>query len=177
MLSIFLIGLALSMDAFSLSLGFGTTIIPKNKKLHIALLVGIMHFFMPLLGIYISDKLGTIFEINFSILIIIIFIYAGIIMIKDLNSKEKSLNYSYINMLILSFSVSVDSFSIGLVLQTYNLKFLLPSTIFFLCSFSITYIGLTIGEYSTKYLKTKAPILGATIFFILAIVNIIKYFT
>ena len=48
MLSIFLIGLALSMDAFSISLSIGLNNISKLKRIFIPIIVGIMHFIMPL---------------------------------------------------------------------------------------------------------------------------------
>ncbi len=177
MLSIFLIGLALSMDAFSLSLGLGMLKLNKNQKLNMAFSVGLFHFIMPIVGIYISNNLSTIFEVNLYLLNIFIFIYAGILMIFDKNSKDKAIEYSIINMLLLSISVSIDSFSVGLGLKVYAINYIVPSTIFFFCSFIITYLGLITGEYSIKHLKEKAPILGGMIFFILAIVNIIKQFT
>lgn len=176
MLSIFFIGLALSMDAFSLALGMGTVKSNKIQKIIMAILVGVMHFSMPILGIFISDKLSSVFQLNFSIFIIIIFIYTGIVMIFEKKDINKVIKYNILNMLLLSFSVSVDSFSVGLGLQAYSINFLIPSIVFFICSFSITYIGLVIGEYSIKHLKEKAPILGGIIFLILAIVNIIRYF-
>ena len=176
MLSIFLIGLALSMDAFSLALGIGTVKISKIQKLIMASFVGTMHFWMPILGLFISDKLSSAFQLNFSIFVVIIFLYTGLVMIFEKKDINKVVKYTIFNLAILSFSVSIDSFSIGLGLKAYNYKFLMPSIIFFICSFSITYLGLIIGEYSIKHLKEKAPILGGLIFIILAIVNIIKYF-
>ena len=43
--SILLIGIALSMDTFSLSLGVGTFNISTKKSLKLALIVGVFHFF------------------------------------------------------------------------------------------------------------------------------------
>ncbi len=177
MLSIFLIGLALSMDAFSLSLGIGTIGINNYYKLIMSFFVGTMHFIMPIFGLFISDKLSSVFKLNFSLFTIIIFIYTGVIMIIEKKELKQTVKYSIFNLLLLSFSVSIDSFSVGLGLKLYNTKFLIPSIIFFICSSLITYLGLKIGEYSIKHLKEKAPILGGLMFIILAIVNIIKYFS
>ena len=165
------------MDAFSIALGLGTMKFNKIKKISIALLVGIMHYIMPTLGLFISDSLSSIFKLNFNIFIIIIFIYSGFLMILDKNSGDRIIEYNFINIFLLAFSVSVDSFSVGLGLKAYNIVFFIPAIVFFACSFVITYLGLLIGEYSTKHLKEKAPILGGLIFFVLAFVNIIKYFT
>lgn len=176
MLSIFFIGLALSMDAFSLALGLGTSKISKMQKIILSSLVGIMHFVMPMLGLIISDRLSTIFQVNFRLLVIIIFLYLGLVMILEKKELNKIIKYSIFNLITLSFSVSVDSFSVGLSLKAYDTKIFIPSLVFFVCSSIITYFGLIIGEYSIKCLKEKVPLLGGLIFIILAIVNIIKYF-
>lgn len=176
MLSIFLIGLALSMDAFSLALGLGTSKISKMQKIVLSSLVGIMHFTMPILGFIISDHLSTIFQVNFRLLVIIIFLYLGLVMILEKKELNKIIKYSIFNLITLAFSVSVDSFSVGLSLKAYDTKIFIPALGFFVCSSIITYFGLIIGEYSIKCLKEKAPLLGGLIFIILAIVNIIKYF-
>ena len=69
-LNILLIGVALSMDTFSLSLGVGTYNLEKRKSLELAILVGIMHFIMPLLGNILGDKIMTFFELNSNYLLI-----------------------------------------------------------------------------------------------------------
>ena len=61
-LNILLIGIALSMDTFSLSLGVGTYNLEKKKCLTLSLLVGLMHFIMPLLGNVVGDKIMHFFE-------------------------------------------------------------------------------------------------------------------
>ena len=63
-LNILLIGVALSMDTFSLSLGVGTYNLEKRKSLQLAILVGIMHFIMPLLGNVVGEKIMHFFELN-----------------------------------------------------------------------------------------------------------------
>ena len=47
LLSILIIGIALSMDTFSLSLSVGTLKITNKKAVFLASIVGCMHFFMP----------------------------------------------------------------------------------------------------------------------------------
>ena len=51
---LFTIGIALSMDTFSLSLSIGTLNIKSKKIILIAIIVGIMHFIMPLIGMLIG---------------------------------------------------------------------------------------------------------------------------
>ena len=61
----FFTGIGLSMDAFSLSLSLGTTNPEKNIILKTALIVGLFHFIMPILGYFIGYSFK---HINFCII-------------------------------------------------------------------------------------------------------------
>ena len=51
---IFLIAVSLSMDAFSLSLAYGTLNVDKSKRILLSIIVGAYHFFMPILGMNVG---------------------------------------------------------------------------------------------------------------------------
>lgn len=176
MLSIFFIGVGLSMDAFSIAISIGTMKLTKAKKLIVTLLFSFMHFLLTILALFISDSLSQVFNINLNVILILIFFYFGYVMIFYENKTEDKIEYKFLNIVLLAFSVSVDSFSVGLVLKVYENSILSSAIIFSVCSFLATYLGLTLGEYGAKYLKEKAPILGGLIFWIFAFVNILKYF-
>ena len=55
LLILFTIAVSLSMDAFSLSLAYGTLNLEKKDINNLSLIVGIYHFFMPLLGLFIGN--------------------------------------------------------------------------------------------------------------------------
>ena len=55
--SLILIGISLSMDTFSISLSIGSCNISKKNILFFTLFVGILHFFMPLIGNILGDKI------------------------------------------------------------------------------------------------------------------------
>ena len=55
MLLVILLSISLSMDAFSLSLCFGTLNLSYKKIFTFSLIVGIFHFMMPLLGMNLGD--------------------------------------------------------------------------------------------------------------------------
>lgn len=172
MLSIFLIGLALSMDAFSISLSIGLNNISKLKITLIPIVVGLMHFIMPFLGVFLGNQILNIFNFNAKLIISIILFYLALMMFLDRNKEEKNIISSYISIFLLAFSVSIDSFSVGLGLSGLTDKFYLSFIIFSLCSACITYIGLLIGKYSVKFLKRKALYLGIAILLIISIVNL-----
>lgn len=173
MLSIFLIGIALSMDAFSIALTFGINRLSKVKSILFPFIVSIMHFVMPLLGNYLGNELLNIININSRILMVIIFIYLIIVMLLDKENKQYIIN-NLLSIVIISFSVSIDSFTVGIGISGLTNHMILSFIVFSICSGSFTTIGLIIGKYSNKYLGRKAKYLGIIIMIILVIVNICK---
>ena len=91
MLSIFLIGIALSMDAYSVALSIGTTNLKKNRYYIIPITVSIMHFIMPLIGYYLGNIITSLININPKIIMTIILIYLAYLMYKE-KKESKELN-------------------------------------------------------------------------------------
>lgn len=172
MLSIFLVGIALSMDAFSLALSIGLNNISSSKKVILPIMVGIMHFIMPALGLLLGNEIFKIFNLNIKIIVSIVFLYLAYLMYKEKNNNKSSIITNFFSLFLFSFSVSIDSFSVGLCLQGLTNHYILSFIVFSLCSSTITYLGLLIGNYSIKYLKDKAIILAIIILSFISVVNI-----
>ncbi len=172
--SLLIIGVALSMDTFSLSLGIGTFNISYKKAFILALVVGIMHFFMPILGQVIGLQLMKILEINSDILLGIILIAIGIEMLVDLiNGKEDKFNFSLLGIFLFALGVSLDSFSVGLGLKAICNNIFLAVLIFSLCSFFFTFLGVLIGKWASKIWGIYASILGVVLLIGLGIIHLI----
>lgn len=167
-----LIAIALSMDAFSISVCTSTSnLLTKSKIIVFPIIVGIFHFIMPLLGNYI----GLIISINLDkIADYILGTIFLILSIELLTSKEKENAYkiNYLYLTLIALTVSVDSFTVGLGLSLTNQYTLLSSLIFSLVSAFFTIFGIIIGKYLNKKVEKKANIVGSTLLFLLSI----KYF-
>ncbi len=171
--SIFLIGIALSMDTFSLSLGVGMFNTSNKKAIKLAIIVGLMHFIMPFLGTILGSKITELLELNCDILLGIILIFIAIQMIIDLIKKEEpSFNLNILGMFLFAFGVSLDSFSVGLGLKALTNNIYLAMIIFSICSFSFTFMGVVIGRYANKILGVYASIIGILILLILGIAHL-----
>jgi putative Mn2+ efflux pump MntP len=145
-LMIFLIGLSLSMDTFSLSLSLGTLNISKRRIVIYSLLVGVFHFFLPLLGYCLSNTLKNIITISGNRLLMIVFVFLAVSMLINLFSKEeKEYHFNLIDMFIMALSVSIDSFTIGIGLFFTIKTVLLCCLIFFVLSFAFTILGFALG--------------------------------
>lgn len=164
----FFMALGLSMDAFSLAIAYGTNNINKLKIIVLSMLVGIFHFFMPYIGSIIGSKIFFLIEKSNYIVSIVFFLLA-IEMYKSRNEEHNGTLTNMMSLIIFAFTVSIDSFSVGLVLGINKYKLLTAFTIFSIVSAIFTYIGLTLGKYlSTKYGK-KANYLGIVILLFIGI--------
>lgn len=172
MLSIFFIGIALSMDAFSVALSLGINNINKNRMIILPLIVSIMHFIMPLIGYFLGTKIQYIININSKLVMVMTLLYLSLIMYKDRKSSKKIKIEKYFNIILYAFSVSLDSFTIGLSLNALTNKILIPPLIFALCSGTITYMGLLLGKYSKKIWQEKSIYIGIALLLIISLVNI-----
>lgn len=174
-LEIITVAIALSMDTFSLSLGIGTTNLSSKKRFLFPLLVGILHFLMPLLGNIIGINILELFSLNTRFLLGVILIYLAITMlIESLKEKKTKTLFSVIELFILAITVSIDSFTTGLGLSAISNNILLSVSIFSIVSLSFTYLGLLIGKYGAKLLGVYSSILGSILLLILGIVNLCK---
>lgn len=169
LLLVLIIAVSLSMDAFSLSLAYGTIGLEKNKIISLTTTVALFHFFMPLLGLFLGSFIIKTFSINTSFLTFIVLVFIGIQMIIESikGNDEKEVNIS--NIIFFAFAVSIDSFMVGIGLSSISDLYMLSCLTFSLCSGFFTYIGLILGNYVNLLLGKIAPILGGVVLIILGI--------
>lgn len=169
-LTIILIALSISADAFSLSLAYALMNI-KNKKLYISLLVGLFHFLMPLFGLYIGYMFIDKIPINPKFIVAAIFILILFEMIKSLYDKKEEFDLNLINIIFFSFIVSVDSFSIGLGLQYITNTPIKACIVFSIFSMFFTYLGFSLGKFISKKIGKISKIIG-----IVLLISLILYY-
>ena len=164
LLTTILIGIGLSMDAFSLSFSYGTLNINKKDRVILSSLVGLFHFFMPLLGLFIGNIILKYIIIDLDILLAIIISLIGIEMIiSSIKKEDNTMLLSLLSFILFAFSVSIDSFSVGIGLKGINNNYLQVSIIFSLCSFIFTYIGLILGTKLSDLVGRYAKTIGGII--------------
>ncbi|MCI8670566.1 MAG: hypothetical protein HFI36_00850 [Bacilli bacterium] len=172
--SIFLIGIALSMDTFSLSLTIGMFDTSNRKALKLALIVGIMHFVMPFIGMILGDELIHLLGLKCDILLGFILLFIAIQIIIDIiKKKEEQFNLNLLGMIFFAIGVSLDSFSVGLGLRAITSNIYIAMVIFAGCSFLFTFTGVIVGRYANKILGMYANIVGALILIILGLMHLL----
>lgn len=166
---IIIIAVGLSMDTFSLSLAISLTgKFQKGTKLSI--LVGIYHFFMPILGFLLGQRLYFLIHFNYSHLLGIILILIGINIIFD-KKNDSIIKDSLIGLNIFSFMVSIDALSVGIGLAKIFFNY---SLIFAFTSFLFTLIGLKFGNKISKKLKKYPEIIGVLLLILIGVYNLLK---
>lgn len=169
---LFLIAISLSMDAFSLSLAYGMVIILKKERVLLSVIVGIFHFFMPILGILFGNIIRSLLPINEDILLFLIFLIIGIEMILEKNEDEIK-KLKLIEMILFSFAVSLDSFGTGIGINKISNNYILSSSIFSITSFIFTYIGLNLGNKISSIVGKYSSKLGGIILILLSICQLV----
>lgn len=167
---IFILAVGLSMDAFSLSLIYGTLNLNRNIQKLMSITVGIFHFIMPLLGYQIGELILKIIKINPDILVGIIFIILGLEMLLSLKKEEQlKILTGPLSVILFAFTVSIDSFSIGIGFGVSNINVIIPCIIFSITSLIFTYLGVILGKKLSEKFGTITSLIGSIILLLLGI--------
>lgn len=173
-LLILLVSVSLSMDTFSLALVYGTLNMSKHQKYILSSLVGIFHFFMPILGMILGTYILSVIKINPNVLVCIILLFIGFQMILEtLKCEEEIRGLNIVDFLLFSFAVSIDSFSVGITLPTISNNYFVSITSFAICSFAFTLFGLIVGSKVQKLVGKIATTLGGVILIVIGLFYII----
>ena len=165
----FFMALGLSMDAFSLALAYGTTKISMKKKIILSITVGIFHFIMPWLGSILGNELLLNYIAKANYLVGVIFLILGIEMFISRKEEKKGTITNLASILLFSFTVSIDSFSVGIALSLTTKDINMPCFIFAMTSMLFTFLGVNIGNKIANRFENKAEDIGIAILLILGI--------
>lgn len=174
LLTTFIIAIALSMDTFSVSLSIGSFNINMKKGLILSIMVGVMHFIMPLLGMVIGYNIFKFLPFDSDLVLGIIFLVLFFKMTYDYFVNDiDEIKLNIVGIFLFSLSVSMDAFTTGIGLLNYVDNMFVTLIIFMLVSFLFTISGIVLGKYANKKLGKISNIIGILILFILAIYLII----
>ena len=165
----FFMAIGLSMDAFSLALAYGTTKINVRKKIILSLTVGIFHYIMPNLGALLGTELLLNYIAKANYLVGIIFLILAIEMFISRNDEKKGSITNLLSIIIFAFTVSIDSFSVGIALSLTSKTIITACLIFALTSMSFTFLGINIGHKIAIKFEKKSEYIGIIILLLLGL--------
>ena len=131
---------------------------------------------MPLLGSMIGLIILKLLPITPNVVIGIIFFIISIQMIISTFKQEEVVDLkSFISIVLFAFTVSIDSFSVGIGLTAISNNYIFTVGTFSIISGLFTYLGLTIGGQLTEKFGKYATLLGGIILFILSFAYLFFY--
>lgn len=171
-LLVLMIAVSLSMDAFSLSLAYGLAGVTKKQIRTLSIVVGLFHFFMPLLGMLLGTLILKRFAFDYDFLILLILSFIGIQMILE-SFKEKEIKpLKKLEIILFALAVSIDSFSVGITLTDINENYLLSALVFSITSAIFTFLGLKLGDKIAKFIGKVSTIIGGIILIIIGVLYV-----
>lgn len=179
------LGIALAMDAFSVSLanGLNEPCMRERKMCGIAGMFAFFQALMPMLGwVLVHTLVGifSVFELFIPWIALGLLAYIGVKMLiegikneDDCPCSQKGLGFWA--LVVQGIATSIDALSTGFTIATYNwAAALLCALIIGLLTFIICMVGLFIGRKSGTKLAGKAGILGGVILIAIGIWIFVK---
>lgn len=200
---VILLGIALSMDAFAVSVTCGLSYTDLNKKrmTFIALVFGVMQALMPLIGYWIVEvitfivdeaagaKVGEIAATVVSCIAFALLIFLGTRMIVDAvkemkrpEEEKQPKTFSFREIMYFGVATSIDALGAGVALHaglSNNVTIWLHVCIIMACTFTISLLGIILAKQVTKLLKGRheiTGIIGGSILIILGIWILLSHF-
>lgn len=202
-IQIILLGVALSMDAFAVSVTDGLIYqdINKKKALFIALVFGVMQGLMPLIGYWLVELVEFIVSegagasagnvmatvVTWTAFVLLLFIGGKMIFegVQSLRkpSEEKNIRlFSIKEVLLFGIATSIDALGSGVALHSglsNNTTIFIHIAIIISITFIISFLGVVLGGKIEKLFKGKTEItsiVGGAILVILAIWIILSHY-
>lgn len=154
------------MDAFTLAFSYGIKKVSKKIIITTSIVTGLFHFIMPIIGNFFGISLFEYTFIKPKYILFCIFLLISIDMFISYFNEENHLRkLNILGILLFSFSVSFDSFSVGLGLSLFYSNIILSVTIFCLVSMFFTFLGFILGRILSKKIGRIAFLFGSAILF------------
>ena len=204
LIQIFLLGIGLSADAFSVALTDGLTYsdINKKKSFFIAGVFGFMQALMPLIGFWLvelvefiaSDAAGekagqitalVVVWLAFGLLLFIggKMLIESIIELRKRKEEKEPKKFSFKEVILYGFATAIDALAAGITMHTglsTTATVWLHVSIILVLTFSISLVGLFLGKQIMKLLKGKyeiSGIIGGCILILLAVWVVVSHYT
>ena len=182
LLSIFLIGIGLSMDAAAVSLAKGMCLKSSHLKEYafkLALFFGLFQAIMPFIGYYGGSHFaGYIQSVDHWIAFVLLGLI-GFNMIRESNEKKECESIitfiSYKDIILLALATSIDALAVGVSFAFLNVNIYYAITIIGITTFVLSYCCVFMGTKLGSIFQKYAERLGGGILIILGLKILIEH--
>lgn len=168
MFEVLILAVALSMDAFAVSIGLGSKHLQKTKSLAVlaAIYFGLFQAVMPLIG-FLGGKgvLGWVENYAHWIAFFLLVLIGGKMIYESITEsiEENIAKITHKILLVLAIATSIDAMAAGFTLTLINVNPLIACAIIGVTTFFFSWFGVFVGAKSGTWLESKAELLGGTI--------------
>ncbi len=167
LLEIILIGIALSMDAFAVTLS-SAMIYPNlklSKRILMPVFFGAFQGIMPILGYYLGTLFSAFIDKYSGIVAFLILGVIGVNMIKEgiLGEDTQEKEFSIKILFLQAIATSIDAFAVGVSFAALGAEIFSSSAIIASSTFLITLAALKIGKAAGEKLGDKSVVIGGII--------------
>jgi len=174
MIEVILLAVALSMDAFAVSIGLGSN--EKTKRFSLALSAGIyfglFQALMPLVGYFGGKGVIEVVETYAPFIAFLLLVLIGGKMIFESFSEgieEDIKQTTHKVMLMLAIATSIDAMAAGFALTLLDVSPLIACSIIGSTTFVFSYFGVLIGANSGTWLESKAELFGGVVLILIGL--------
>ena len=178
-LEIFIISIALAMDAFSVSICKGISLNYKIKRnsLLIAISFSIFQMIMPLFGYFLGSKLNNYFLTFNHLIAFFILTIIGINMIKEsYNNEDINIGLSIKELLFLSIATSIDAMAVGITFSLFEINLLFAIMVIGVTTFILCLIGVSLGKILGNKYNHISQIFGGIVLIIIGLKSLLEHF-
>ncbi|MDD2928756.1 MAG: manganese efflux pump MntP family protein [Sideroxydans sp.] len=172
MLEVIILAIALSMDAFAVSIGLGSKGDTKGLGLKAGLYFGAFQALMPFIG-YLGGKgvLGWVENYAHWIAFGLLALIGGKMIYESLHEgiEEDIAALTHRMMLLLAIATSIDAMAAGFSLTLLEVNAYLACAIIGVTTFAFSWIGVRIGEKSGTWLESKAEMFGGVVLILIGV--------
>ena len=179
-IDIFLIGVALSMDAFAVSICKGLSVNKVEPKhlLTCGIYFGGFQAIMPLIGFLLGFKFEKlIVSVDHWIAFILLALIGGN-MIKEALSgdeEEENASFSFRTMIPLAVATSIDALAVGISFAFLGVDIVEAAVLIGITTFVLSGVGVYVGNiFGAKY-KSKAEIVGGVVLILIGLKILLEH--
>jgi putative Mn2+ efflux pump MntP len=172
MLEVIILAVALSMDAFAVSIGLGSKGNGKGLGLKAGLYFGLFQALMPFIG-YLGGKgvLGWVEDYAHWIAFGLLALIGGKMIYESQQEgiEEDIAVLTHRMLLLLAIATSIDAMAAGFSLTLLEVNAYLACAIIGVTTFAFSWVGVRIGEQSGTWLESKAEMFGGVVLILIGI--------
>lgn len=180
MIEVLLLAVALSMDAFAVSIGLGVKSQNFSKALALkaAIFFGFFQALMPLFGYLASIGLGSFIQsIDHWVAFILLALIGGKMLYESFqeNTEDEIAIITNKVLLFLAIATSIDAMAAGFTLTLLDLNPFISMILIGVITFIFSYFGVYFGTKGGAYFEDKAEKIGGIILIAIGLKILIEH--